>query len=91
MAVSSFPELADLVGADLYAGSALWRYPEIDTCVLRICYTLGPAHVGTLAAYLRGPRGPLGKLSLIHLSEPTRPYQISDAGSRLKQNITHLN
>ncbi len=59
MAVSSFPELADLVGADLYAGSALWRYPEIDTCVLRICYTLGPAHVGTLAAYLRGPRVPM--------------------------------
>ena len=58
MAIHSFPELADLVAADLYAGSALWRMPEIDTAVLRLCYTLGPARHGTLAAYLRGPRVP---------------------------------
>lgn len=58
MAVTSFPELADLVAADLYAGSALWRYPDIDTAVLRICYTLGPSRTGTLAAFLRGPRVP---------------------------------
>ncbi len=59
MAVTTFPELADLVAADLYAGSTLWRYPEITTSVLRICYTLGPARVGTLAAFLRGPRVPM--------------------------------
>jgi UDP-glucose 4-epimerase len=58
MAVTSFPELADLVAADLYAGSALWRMPEIDTAVLRICYTLGPSRTGTLAQFLRGPRVP---------------------------------
>jgi UDP-glucose 4-epimerase len=58
MAVSTFPELSDLVAADLYAGSALWRYPKIDTTVLRLCYSLGPAHHGTLAAFLRGPRVP---------------------------------
>jgi UDP-glucose 4-epimerase len=58
MAVTSFPELADLVAADLYAGSALWRMPEIDTSVLRICYTLGPSRTGTLAQFLRGPRVP---------------------------------
>ncbi len=58
MAASSFPELADLVAADLYAGSALWRYPEIETAVLRVCYTLGPARHGTLASFLRGPRVP---------------------------------
>lgn len=57
-AMTTFPELADLVAADLYAGSALWRYPEIDTCVLRLCYTLGPSRSGTLAAFLRGPRVP---------------------------------
>ena len=57
-AMTTFPELADLVAADLYAGSALWRYPELDTCVLRLCYTLGPSRSGTLAAYLRGPRVP---------------------------------
>ncbi len=58
MAVTTFPELADLVAADLYAGSALWRYPAISTCVLRMCYTLGPARTGTLANFLRGTRVP---------------------------------
>lgn len=58
LAVSTFPELADLVAADLFAGSALWRHPEMDTCVLRVCYTLGPSRRGTLASYLHGPRVP---------------------------------
>jgi UDP-glucose 4-epimerase len=58
LAVSTFPELADMVAADLFAGSALWRYPEMDTCVLRLCYTLGPSRRGTLANYLAGPRVP---------------------------------
>jgi UDP-glucose 4-epimerase len=56
---TQFPELSDLVAADLYAGSALWRYPEIDTAVLRICYTLGPSHHGTLATFLKPKRIPL--------------------------------
>lgn len=58
-AMTTFPELADLVAADLYAGSALWRYPELDTCVLRLCYTLGPSVSGTLAAFLKGRRVPM--------------------------------
>ena len=29
MAVTTFPELADLVAADLYAATALWRIPEL--------------------------------------------------------------
>lgn len=56
---SSFPELADLVAADLYAGSALWRYPELETVVLRVCYTLGASHHGTLAGFLAGRRVPM--------------------------------
>ena len=56
---TQFPELSDLVAADLYAGSALWRFPEIDTAVLRICYTLGPSHHGTLATFLKPKRIPL--------------------------------
>lgn len=55
MAVTTFPELADLVAADLYACTALWRVPELCTTVLRMCYTLGPTGHGTLAAFLRGP------------------------------------
>lgn len=68
MAVSTFPDLADLVAADLYAGSTLWRFPEITTAVLRLVYTLGPSHTGTLMRYLRGPRVPtvLGFDPLFH-------------------------
>jgi len=58
MAMQSFPELSDLVAADLYAGAALWRYPELRTAVLRICYTLGPLRQGTLASFLRGKKVP---------------------------------
>lgn len=58
MGLSSFPELADLVAADLYAGSALWRYPSFATSVLRMVYTLGPTGHGTLATFLRGRRVP---------------------------------
>ena len=59
MALESFPELADLVAADLFAASALWRFPERTTAVLRLVYTLGPTLHGTLAAYLAGPRVPM--------------------------------
>jgi len=58
MAVSTFPELADLVAADLYATTALWRLPDLCTSVLRIVYSLGSTGQGTLASFLRGPRVP---------------------------------
>lgn len=58
MGLSAFPELADLVAADLYAGSALWRYSGFTTTVLRFVYTLGPTGHGTLATFLRGARVP---------------------------------
>lgn len=68
MGIHSFPELADLVAADLFAGSALWRKPNLDTAVLRVCYTLGRGSRGTLARYLKGPRVPtvLGFDPLFH-------------------------
>ena len=52
--LGSYPELADLVAADLYAANALWRLPELQTVVLRVCYTLGPTGHGTLASFLKG-------------------------------------
>jgi UDP-glucose 4-epimerase len=58
LAIGTFPELADLVAADLYAGTALWRMPTIATSVLRIVYTLGSTRHGTLATFLRGPMVP---------------------------------
>src|SRR6202044_879883 len=38
LALNRFPELADLVAADLYAATALWKYPELATTVLRVSY-----------------------------------------------------
>jgi UDP-glucose 4-epimerase len=58
MGLASFPQLADLVAADLYAGSALWRHPGLCTSVLRMVYTLGSTGHGTLATFLRGARVP---------------------------------
>jgi UDP-glucose 4-epimerase len=58
MGLANFPELADLVSADLYAGTALWRLPQLTTTVMRMCYTLGPTGHGTLATFLRGTHVP---------------------------------
>jgi UDP-glucose 4-epimerase len=58
-ALASFPELADLVAADLYAATALWRVPDLTTTILRFCYTLGPAGSGTLAGFLKGRAVPM--------------------------------
>lgn len=57
--LASYPELADLVAADLFASTALWRNPEMATTLLRLSYTLGPSKHGTLATFLRGPLVPL--------------------------------
>jgi len=54
LAGATFPELADMSAADFYASSALWRWPQIDTAVLRLVYTLGPSRRGTLANFLGG-------------------------------------
>lgn len=58
-ALGHLPELADLVAADLYAATALWRLPEMTTAVLRVSYTLGAPGTGTLASFLRGRRVPM--------------------------------
>jgi UDP-glucose 4-epimerase len=59
MAVSTFPELADLVAADLYACQSLWRFPQLTTTVLRFAYSLGPTGHGTLASFLKGRYVPM--------------------------------
>lgn len=56
LATATYPALADMVAADLFAASALWRYPQLDTSVLRMAYTLGPSMRGTLASFLGGRR-----------------------------------
>lgn len=57
LATATYPALADLVAADLFAGSALWRYPKLNTAVLRLAYTLGPSMRGTLASFLGSEKG----------------------------------
>ncbi len=59
MALGTFPELGDLVAADLYAANALWRSPQLEVSVLRFCYTLGPSRTGTLSTFLSGKRVPM--------------------------------
>lgn len=59
MGMGAFPELADLVAADLFAANTLWRTPQLTTSVLRLVYTLGPSQQGTLASFLRGKRVPM--------------------------------
>jgi UDP-glucose 4-epimerase len=70
-ALEKVPELADLVAADLYAATALWRLPEITTAVLRLVYTMGAPGTGTLASFLRGRRVPmvLGYDPLFHVMQ----------------------
>ncbi|MDX9724668.1 MAG: NAD-dependent epimerase/dehydratase family protein [Myxococcota bacterium] len=58
LAVASFPELADLCAADLFAASALWRWPQMSTAILRVVYPLGPSRRGTMASFLRSGRVP---------------------------------
>lgn len=58
MASTTFPELADLVAADLYATTALWQHPSLESVILRFVYQLGPSRAATLASFIRGPRVP---------------------------------
>jgi len=85
LAAATFPELADLVAADLFAGAALWRWPDLSTAVLRLVYTLGPSRRGNLAAYIRGPRVPtvLGFDPLFHLMHE------SDAANAIVATVEH--
>jgi UDP-glucose 4-epimerase len=59
LGLETFPELADLVAADLFSGSMLWRAPEMITTVLRFVYTLGASRTGTLADFLGSARVPM--------------------------------
>ena len=49
----TFPEMQDLVAADLYATGMLWRHPELSTAVLRVVNVIGLSVADTLSRYLR--------------------------------------
>jgi UDP-glucose 4-epimerase len=49
----AFPEMQDLVTADLLASSAMWKHPDLEIVVLRPVHALGPTSRDVLAALLR--------------------------------------
>jgi UDP-glucose 4-epimerase len=51
----TFPEIQDLVAADLYVCGMLWRHPEAEVVVLRPVNVLGPT-VNTLFSSYLSPR-----------------------------------
>ncbi len=86
LGLATYPELGDLVATDLFAASALWRYPELQTCVLRLCFTLGPAAGGTLATFLRASRVPTVMgfdplIQLMHEADAVRAICLGVLGS----------
>lgn len=48
----TFPEIQDLIAADLYASAMLWRHPEIETVLLRPVNVLGPSVRTLMNRYL---------------------------------------
>lgn len=52
----TFPEIQDLIAADLYVSQMLWRHPEVETVLLRPVNVLGPTVQTLLNRYLGRPR-----------------------------------
>jgi UDP-glucose 4-epimerase len=48
----TFPEIQDLVAADLYVSGMLWRYPDVETVLLRPVNVIGPTVSTLLNRYL---------------------------------------
>jgi UDP-glucose 4-epimerase len=55
----SFPEMQDLVTADLLTAAAMWKHPDIEMVVLRPVHAVGPTSRGVLAQLLRRRRVPM--------------------------------
>jgi len=52
----TFPEIQDLISADLYASAQLWRHPDLEVVVLRAVNVLGPTVETLLTRYLSPKR-----------------------------------
>lgn len=48
----TFPEIQDLIAADLYVSQMLWRHPDVETVLLRPVNVLGPTVRTLLNRYL---------------------------------------
>ena len=52
----TYPEIQDLVAADLYASGQLWRHPELEVVVLRPVNVVGPTVKNLFCHYLSQER-----------------------------------
>lgn len=90
----SFPEMQDVVTADLLAGAAMWQHPDLEIVVLRVVHALGPTSRDVLAQLLRRRWLPtvLGydpMIQVIHEDDLTRAFAAALApGLRGVFNVT---
>ncbi len=80
MAAARFPQMRDLIEADMYAQSFFYRHTDIETVILRPVHILGPQIHNGPSNYLRMPRpwtllGFDPVLQFIHAEDVARAIQ----------------
>ena len=90
----SFPEMQDLVTADLLASAAMWKHPKLSIVVLRPVHSLGPTSRDVMAQLLRRKRFPtvLGfdpMIQVMHEADLARAFGVAlENGARGVYNVT---
>jgi len=56
--VADYPEMQALIEWDMYAQSFFWKYPDIETVILRPVHIIGPSVRNAPTNYLRLPKPP---------------------------------
>jgi UDP-glucose 4-epimerase len=56
---TEFPEIADAIQLDNHAWMTMYRYPQMQTVVLRPCNVVGPGIQNAMSRFLRQPRVPV--------------------------------
>ena len=55
---TEFPEIADAIQLDTHAVMTMYRYPQLQTVILRPCNVIGPSVRNAMSSFLRQPRIP---------------------------------
>lgn len=90
----AFPEMQDVVTADLMAGAAMWKYPSLSIVVLRSVNSLGPTSRDALAVLLRHRYVPTlvgfdPMTQVIHESDLAKAFSVAlTSGIRGVFNVT---
>jgi UDP-glucose 4-epimerase len=77
-----FPDIRDLVEVDMYAQQYMWKYPDVETVILRPVHIVGPSVRNAPSTYLRLPRpwtlaGFDPMVQLIHEEDAARALALS--------------